>query len=57
MCPVPDGDIDHKRVADILKAAGYAGAFTLEDESYGHFEEPTKAANLLRNVEHLKSVV
>ena len=55
--PVPDGDIDHAKVARILKAAGYAGAFTIEDESYGRFDEATRTANLLRNIEHLKSVV
>ena len=55
--PVPDGDIDHGRVAGILKAAGYEGGFALEDESYGKFDEATRTANLLRNIEHLKSVV
>lgn len=55
--PVPDGDIDHGRVAAILKAAGYEGALALEDESYGRFDEATRTANLLRNVEHLGSVV
>lgn len=55
--PVPDGDIDHGRVARILGAAGYTGPLALEDESYGHFDEATRTANLLRNVEHLKSVV
>jgi len=33
VCPIPEGDIDHKKVINFLRTSGYKGALTIEDES------------------------
>ena len=56
-CPLPDGDIDLKRVVATLAKAGYDGALTVEDESLGRLPREDAARELKRDVEYLKSVV
>ncbi|MCZ7646559.1 MAG: sugar phosphate isomerase/epimerase [Planctomycetota bacterium] len=54
-CPLDEGNMDHARIAKILKAAGYAGSLCLEDESLGKFPESERLGILQRNIRHLKS--
>lgn len=56
-CPIPDGDIDHARVAELLRDAGYGGGLNIEDESLGKFSEEERPRQLRRDVEHLKAIV
>jgi sugar phosphate isomerase/epimerase len=56
-CPLDEGDIDMRRVATILKEAGYDGALAIEDESIGKFPEGERAAVLKRDVEHLTEAI
>lgn len=57
VCPIPDGDVDHGRVLDVLRAAGYDGGLYIEDESLGKFDGSERAQQLVRDVEHLKGLV
>jgi len=56
VCPVYEGDIDHERVAGILKKVGYQRGFNLEDESLGKFDLPERLEVLKRDVDYLKSL-
>jgi len=55
-CPVYEGDIDFRRVAEILKKAGYSNDLCIENESLGKFPEAERANVLARELAHLKSV-
>jgi sugar phosphate isomerase/epimerase len=33
ICPIPEGDIDHKEVVNFLRNSGYKGALAIEEES------------------------
>lgn len=58
VCPVYEGDIDHKRVAQILKKAGYKGDFCIEDESLGKCSSDKEAFEiLLKDADHLKCCI
>jgi sugar phosphate isomerase/epimerase len=54
-CPIPEGDIDHKRVVSLLRAAGYDRDLCIEDESLGRFDEPTRRAHLKAAADHLRA--
>lgn len=56
-CPLPDGDIDLKRVVATLAKAGYKGALSIEDESLGRFSREDAARELKRDAEHLKATL
>jgi len=58
-CPIYKGDIDHRRVADILKAAGYEWDFCIEDESIlmQEMSDEDRKRELHENVKHLKACV
>ena len=55
--PIYEGDIDHRRVAEILQRAGYQGSLCIEDESLGHFEEAERRVVLKKDAQYLKSLV
>jgi len=55
--PIYEGDIDHGRVVQILKAAGYDGPLTIEDESLGKFEPETRKEILRKDVSYLKNLL
>ena len=55
--PIFEGDIDHRKVAEILKKAGYTGDFCIEDESLGKYNLPLKKEILKKDLEYLKSVL
>jgi sugar phosphate isomerase/epimerase len=56
-CPLPDGDIDLKRVVAMLAEAGYKGALTVEDESLARLSKEDAERELRRDVEYLKTVL
>jgi sugar phosphate isomerase/epimerase len=56
-CPLDEGDIDMAKVAAILRATGYDGPFTMEDESIGKFPQEQRAAIMLRNADHLRAAI
>ena len=56
-CPLPDGDIDLKRVVATLAKAGYKGALSIEDESLGRLSKEDASRELKRDVEHLKATL
>lgn len=53
--PIPDGDIDHARVAGLLKAAGYAHDLCIEDESLDRFDQETRRRHLREAAAHLRA--
>lgn len=55
--PLPDGDIDFRRVIDWLKEAGYDQALCIEDESLGKFEGQAKVRALQRDAEYLHGLL
>ncbi|MBW3625624.1 MAG: sugar phosphate isomerase/epimerase [Armatimonadetes bacterium] len=55
--PLPDGDIDFRKVIGWLKDAGYDGPVCIEDESLGRFEGPGKVRALQRDADHLASII
>ncbi len=55
--PLPDGDIDHFKVARILEKAGYDGDLCLEDESLGRFPKHEWDDILLRDADHFRGVL
>jgi sugar phosphate isomerase/epimerase len=55
-CPIDEGDVDYRRVASILRKAGYSNDLCVEDESLSHFPEAERPAVLAREIRHLQSV-
>lgn len=56
-CPFDEGNIDMKKVVSLLRAAGYEGPLTMEDESVGKFPQEQRAAVMLRNADHLREAL
>jgi len=57
VAPLYEGDIDHRRVAQILKKAGYDGDLCIEDESLGHYTEAERREVLRKDVEHFRQAL
>jgi len=55
--PIYEGDIDHKRVVEILKNAAYQGPLTIEDESLHKFDEQGKKDVLKKDVKYLNGLL
>jgi len=55
--PLPDGDIDHRRVVAMLKYAGYDRDLCLEDESLGRFPREEWASVLKRDADFFREIV
>jgi sugar phosphate isomerase/epimerase len=55
-CPIYDGDIDYKRVVEILRKADYRGDLCVEDESLGKFPEAERARVVRQEIEMLKKL-
>ena len=55
--PIREGDIDHGRVVQILKSAGYDRDFCLEDESLGKFSREEWAAVLKRDADYFREIL
>jgi sugar phosphate isomerase/epimerase len=54
VCPIPQGDIDIKKVVGFLKAAGYKRDLCIEDESLGKFDQETRRKHVQEAVAYLK---
>lgn len=57
VCPIPDGDIDHRVVVGILQDGGYDGDLCIEDESLSKFSPDERRKVLQRDAEHLKALI
>lgn len=57
VAPLYEGDIDHHRVARILKNGGYDGDMCIEDESLGHYQGAERQAVLRKDVEYFREVL
>lgn len=57
VAPIYEGDIDHRRLVNCLKEAGYAGDICIEDESLGRFPLEKWAEVLVKDVEHLEGML
>lgn len=58
VCPLDEGDIDHARVARLLRAANYTGDLCIEDESLRKFSEGEERIRVLeRDVAHVKGIL
>jgi sugar phosphate isomerase/epimerase len=55
-CPVYEGDVDFKRVAAILRKAGYKGDLCVENESLGRFPKEQRGEILKREVRTLREI-
>ncbi len=55
-CPIYEGDIDFKRVAGILRKAGYEGDLCVEDESLDRFPKEQHATILRKEADLLRSL-
>ena len=56
VCPIPDGDVDHYKVASILHRSEFCGGLTIEDESLSKFEGEERLRQLRRDADHLADV-
>ncbi|MBO3802350.1 MAG: sugar phosphate isomerase/epimerase [Candidatus Brockarchaeota archaeon] len=54
--PIYEGDIDHKKVVNVLRKAGYDGDLTVEDESLGNFPAKERLGVLKKDIELLKGL-
>lgn len=54
VCAIPDGDVDHGRVVQLLRAGGYEGGLYVEDEGLGKAED--RKAQLRRDCEYLREL-
>jgi sugar phosphate isomerase/epimerase len=57
VAPFDEGDIDHRRVIGLLRAAGYDGDLCIEDESMGHYDPAQWREVLRRDVAHLRELL
>jgi sugar phosphate isomerase/epimerase len=56
-CPVDKGDVDYRRVVEILRKAGYANDMCVEDESLGKFPAAEQAGIVARELRYLKGLL
>lgn len=54
---LPDGDVDHARVVQILKAAGYDRDLCLEDEALGRWEGDERRAVMMKDADYFRSIL
>ncbi|NHV99211.1 MAG: sugar phosphate isomerase/epimerase [Thaumarchaeota archaeon] len=55
--PLYEGDVDLKRVVQVLRKAGYAGDLTIEDESLGKYVGEERKAVLKKDVEFVRKII
>ncbi|NLX95380.1 MAG: TIM barrel protein [Rhodopirellula sp.] len=55
-CPIYEGDLDFRRIVEILKKAGYSNDLCIENESLGKFPAQEQGSVLAREIQHLKDV-
>ena len=54
---VYEGDIDHRRVIDTIRSAGYDGDLTIEDESLGQFPKEECFGVIKRDIEYVRGLI
>ncbi len=54
---VPDGDLDFKKIMNILKKAGFHGYVSIEDDSLGHYKTEERLDVLKKDVHYLRSII
>lgn len=57
VCPIPDGDLDMRRIVGILKKAGYKRDLCIEDESLGKFDIPTRREHIKAAIATLRAAI
>jgi sugar phosphate isomerase/epimerase len=57
VCPIPDGDLDMRRIVGILKKAGYQRDLCIEDESLSKFDIPTRRAHIKAAIASLRAAI
>ena len=57
VAPLYDGDLDYRRIADILRQAKYTGDLCLENECLGHFPKAEHLEVLRKEIALLKTLV
>jgi len=55
--PMREGDVDHGRVVEILKGAGYSRDLCLEDESLGKFPREKWPAVLRLDADYFRTIL
>lgn len=55
-CPLHEGDIDFRRVVQILRKGGYSGDLCIEDESLDRYPKDQVRSVLQREAAHLREV-
>ncbi|MBO3801119.1 MAG: sugar phosphate isomerase/epimerase family protein [Thermoproteota archaeon] len=55
--PLYEGDIDFKKVVQLLKEANYNGDLTIEDESLGNYKRNERKEILKKDVEFIKNLI
>lgn len=55
--PLAQGDIDLKRVIQLLREAGYDGSLTIENEALGRLAPADRRAALVSDADHLKKLL
>jgi sugar phosphate isomerase/epimerase len=56
-CPIPEGDLDMRKIVGILKKAGYRNDLCIEDESLSKFDVPGRQANIKATVAALRKAI
>ena len=56
-CPIYEGDLDFKRILEILRKANYRGDLCLEDESLGRYPQNEQVDILRKEIALLKGLV
>jgi sugar phosphate isomerase/epimerase len=55
--PLYEGDIELKKVVQVLRKAGYTGDLTIEDESLGKYTQEERRTVLKKDVEYIKKLI
>jgi sugar phosphate isomerase/epimerase len=55
-CPIYEGDLDFKRIVEILRKANYRGDLCIEDESLGKYPQNEQADILRKEIALLKGL-
>jgi sugar phosphate isomerase/epimerase len=57
VCPIPEGDLDIRKIAGFLRDAGYHNDLCIEDESLGKFDQATRRTHIREAVTFLQGMV
>ena len=57
VCPIPDGDLDMRRIVGLLKRAGYRNDLYIEDESLGKYDIAARRENVKAAIALLRAAI